>query len=73
MEDLITMTIEQLEITSNNTLDERSNIIDRLNILNSKERYRLSNEYSELIDSLNILNERYHRTLAILKKRVNPQ
>jgi len=67
------MTIEQLEITSNNTLEERSMIVDRLNILNSKERYRISNEYSDLIDALNILNERYHRTLAILQKRVNPQ
>lgn len=70
---IVTMTIEQLETTSNNILQERTTLIDKLNVLNSKERYRDSKEYSDLIDALNTLNERYHRTLAILKKRTNPQ
>jgi hypothetical protein len=71
--DITTMTIEQLEITSNNTLKERSRIVYALNILNERNHDRMSDDYTDFINSLNVLNERYHRILAILKKRVNPQ
>ena len=69
--DTVIMTIEQLEIASNNILNERADIVNQLNGINAESLYNIT-KTKPLIEQLNNLNERYHRILAILKKRVNP-
>lgn len=72
MDTVMTMTIEQLESATSTILNERNNIVNTLNAIHAESLYNLEMT-TPLVNKLNILNERYHRILAILKKRVNPQ
>jgi len=71
MDTLMTMTIEQLELATDTILNERNNIVNHLNNIHAQSLYNITDS-KPLIDRMNILNERYHKILAMLRKRVNP-